>query len=107
MASVLRGSKDRAVTLFKKALDSYEKENPEAKATVYRQNSASIRVRIIDDRFASMSKSERHDLVWDFLAHRLKEDVLQELSVLLLLAPSEQKSSFMNFEFNDPIPSGF
>jgi stress-induced morphogen len=107
VATILRGSKDRAVTLIKKALDGYEKQNPGAEATIYRQNSASIRVRIIDDRFARMSKSERHDLVWNFLADRLKEDVLQELSVLLLLAPSEQKSSFMNFEFNDPIPSGF
>lgn len=38
---------------------------------------------------------------------RLDDDSLQEISVLLLLTEKEQDSSLMNFEFNDPIPSGF
>jgi acid stress-induced BolA-like protein IbaG/YrbA len=60
---------------------------------------------VIDPRFAALSKSQRHDLVWDFLADQVDDDTIQEISILLPLAPAEEASSFMNAEFNDPIPS--
>jgi hypothetical protein len=53
-----------------------------------------------------MSRGDRHDQVWNFLAARLDEDVQQEISMLLPLAPQEQAGLFMNAEFEDPMPSG-
>jgi putative addiction module component (TIGR02574 family) len=107
MSAVIRGSHDPSVDGLKAALDDYEREHPGAVASLYRQNSASVRIRIIDQNFEHLSKAKRHDQVWNFLAARLTDGTLQEISELLLLAPAEQKVSFMNFEFDDPIPSGF
>jgi hypothetical protein len=107
MATIVREPRDQAVTALKQVLDEYEQDYPGAVASLYRQNSASVRVRILDDRYAAMSKSKRHDLVWDYLAARLDDDTLQEVSVLLLLTPREQSSSLMNMEFEHPLPSEF
>jgi stress-induced morphogen len=105
MATITRGPKDQAAKKMKIALDAFEKQYMGSVATLYRQDSVSIRVRIVDKRFAKMSIPDRHDLAWNFLVDRLDEDTLQQLSVLLLLSPAETKSSFMNQEFDDPIPS--
>jgi stress-induced morphogen len=107
MATIVREPQDPAVAALKRALDEYEQAHHGAIASLYRQNSASVRIRIIDDRFAAMPKSQRHDLVWDYLSSRLDDDTLQEISVLLLLSPKEQASSLMNMEFDHPLPSDF
>jgi stress-induced morphogen len=108
MATILHGSQDKAVKAIKKVLDRYESDHPGAAAELYRQNNASIRIRIIDERFRKTSKPQRHDEVFNFIADELNhDDILQEVSILLLLAPSEQTSSLMNLEFDDPIPSSF
>lgn len=107
MAIITRGLQDQYVQTLKQALDEYEKSYPGAIATLYRQNTASVRIRILDDRFRGISKGDRHDQVWDFLSSRLDDDTIQEISVLLLLAPGEERSSLMNTEFDDPIPSDF
>ncbi len=90
---------------LKDALDAYEVEHPGAKAELYRQNSASIRLRVIDRRFEGMTKSRRHADVWDFLAARVSQDTLSDVSLVLAIAPAEQGSSLMNFEFDDSKPS--
>jgi stress-induced morphogen len=105
MAIITRGRRDKYVKRIKEVLDEYEAEHPGAVASLYRQNSASIRVRIIDERFENVSKSKRHDKVFKFLSDRLEDDEIQEISVLLPLAPDELKSTFMNLEFDDPMPS--
>lgn len=107
MATVVRGKSDAYVRAFKRALIEYEKAHVGAQAELYRQNTASIRIRIIDKRFAKMSKTERHSEVWDFLSERLDDDTLQELSVLLPLAPSETEASLMSLEFDHPVKSAF
>jgi stress-induced morphogen len=94
------------VEKIKAVLSDYERKNPGAEAEVYRQNNASIRIRIFDENFAGLSKGDRHDRVWDFLAAGLDDDTLQEISVLLPLTRSE-KQSFMSVEFDDPVPSTF
>jgi stress-induced morphogen len=105
MSEVMRPPKDKAVRQMKAVLDEFERDHKGAKASLYRQNGGSVRIRVVDKAFSRLSKGDRHDLVWGYLADRLPEDVLQEISVLLLLAPTERKSSFMNLEFDDPIPS--
>lgn len=105
MARITRGSRDKSTSKIKAVLDEYDRDHPGAASELYRQNSASIRIRIIDDRFARQSKAARHDGVFNYLSDRLDEDTLQEISVLLLLSPKEEKSSFMNTEFEHPVNS--
>jgi len=52
-----------------------------------------------------MKRSRRHDMVWDFLASKVNPDTLQDISVLVLLAPDELRSSLMNLEFEQPTES--
>ena len=105
MARVTQGNPDTEVLSLKDALDAYEAANPGADAALYRQNSASIRLRVIDRRFEGMSKSRRHAHVWDFLAARVPADTLADVSLVLTVAPAELRDSFANFEFERPIPS--
>ena len=93
MATITREPVDDLVQKIKTVLDEYERQHPGAVATVYRQNSASIRIRIVDESFAGWSKGKRHDHAWAFIADRLSDDDIQEISVLLLLTPNEQRSS--------------
>ena len=105
MASIARGPHDPAVEKIQSVLDEYERQYPSSRASVYRQNSASIRVRILDDRFRGTSKGDRHDDVWNFLVSHLSAEDIEEIALLLLLTPDEQRSSFMNSEFDDPVAS--
>ncbi len=70
----------------------------------YRFNSASIRIRIIADCFKEKSNPDREDLVNPLLA-KLPKRIQADITVLLLLAPDETKTSLMNLEFEDPHPS--
>jgi stress-induced morphogen len=74
------------------------------KAEAYRYNSASIRVRIIDDQFAGKTRSEREDLVWPLL-EQLPEETRADIMIVLMLSPDEIDDSHMNLEFEKPSPS--
>ena len=103
MATVTRGDRDEYVDRLKAALDEYERAHPSAVATLYRQEPAVVRIRIVDRAFAGQSKGTRHDRVWRFLTDHLDEDTIQEIAILLLVTPAEQPRSFMNGEFEDPV----
>ena len=105
MATVVRGDADAEVQALKSALDAYEAEHPGTEAALYRHNPASIRLRVIDRRFEGMAKSRRHADVWEYLAGRVPEETLADVSLVLTVAPTELKNSFANFEFEDPVPS--
>ncbi len=93
---------DSAVAEVKAALETgYGRTHPKAKIDVYRYNSASIRIRIIDPEFAGHDRVDRQERVWP-LIEALPEDVRSDISVLLLITPKETKESFMNREFDDP-----
>jgi len=87
-----------------RGLSSYELKHPDAKIDLYRQNSASVRIRIIDDCFAGMSRRDRNDYAWTYFDN-LSEDAQGEISLLLLLTPAEVEKDFANIEFEDPVPS--
>ena len=70
----------------------------------YRQNSASIRVRIIDERFRGKTRGERDRMV-DAYLEQLPETTQADITVLLLLTPAETSKSMMNVEFEDPVES--
>jgi stress-induced morphogen len=105
MATITQGNADAEVKSLKDALDEYETAHPGAEAAIYRQNSASIRLRVIDHRFEGMTKSRRHADVWDFLAERVPKDTLADVSLVLAVAPAELRHSFANFDFEQPTPS--
>lgn len=100
-----RGDADQIVERIKQALETYLKDHPEADIALYRQNSVSVRVRIVDAVFGGKSRPERSDMVWKYL-EILSEDDQSEISSLILLTPDETGNSFANFEFENPIPSG-
>jgi stress-induced morphogen len=71
---------------------------------VYRHDSVSVRIRILDPNFKGKSRSQREEEIWTLL-DELPEDVASEISLLLLLTPKEAEDSFASQEFDDPIPS--
>ncbi len=100
----IRGRTDDALDAVSSALESYERERPEAEIAVYRQNAASVRVGVIDPGSKKSSRTDRHDAVWACL-EALPENVLSQISMLLALAPSETEESFANHQFDHPVPS--
>jgi hypothetical protein len=102
--NVTRGKTDAIIDEIKEVLSSYEKDHPDARIDLYRQNTASVRVRIIDSDFSGMSKRERNDLIWKYL-QPASEDSQSDVSMLVLLTPDEVNKSVANLEFDDPVPS--
>ena len=86
------------------ALKPYSKAHPVAEIHAYRQNLMSIRVRIIDSGFQGLDFVEREGRVWQVL-ESLPPAVRSHITLLLLLTPDEAKLSFMNFDFENPLPS--
>lgn len=100
----IQGQKDDCLQAVADALARYEEQHAQANIVIYRQNSVSVRIRVVDPDFANVSKSDRHEAVWAFIKD-LPEEQQSEISVLLLLTPEELKMSFANYEFENPIPS--
>jgi len=100
----VRGKSDEYLDGVMTALAKYESQHPQAEIEGYRQNTVSIRIRIIDPDFTGISRTERHDLVWHVLDD-LPEEIQSHVSTILLLTPAEAKRSFANVEFEDPVPS--
>jgi stress-induced morphogen len=82
----------------------YQISHASARIDVYRQNSASIRIRVIDPDFRGMNRVERDRPISQLLG-QLPEMVESQITLLLLLTPEEQKMSLANFEFEHPVPS--
>lgn len=104
MSTEIRGKSDSALEAIVKSLAKYETAHPRAEIMAYRQNSASIRIRVVDPDFANVSRSDRHDAVWGYL-EGLSEDVLSQISVLLALTPDERPISIGSLDFDHPIPT--
>ena len=100
----IRGESDPAVVDVARALESYLEQHPRAKIAVYRQNSVSIRARLIDPDFKGLSRTTRHDAIWKYF-EPLDEMVQDQIILLLLLTPDEVAKSFANFDFENPILS--
>ena len=101
---VLHGKTDATLEQVGAALERYQSEHSAAKISMYRQNSASVRGRIIDPAFQGMSRPDRSDYVWKYL-ETLPEEVESDISTVLLLTADEIDRSFGDFEFENPIPS--
>lgn len=95
---------DSQVQQIRDVLSRYENDHPNAQIEVRRQNSVSIRIRIVDPDFAGLDRVDREPAVWNVLK-TLPEEVFTNITMLLLLAPDETQGSLANQEFEDPIPS--
>ncbi|HEX4608348.1 MAG TPA: hypothetical protein VH092_09090 [Urbifossiella sp.] len=102
--TILRGKTDEVIDAIVAALRSYDESHPDASIEVYRQNSVSIRIRVIDPSFHTLSRTDRSKQIWPLL-RTLPEETLQEISFVILIAPGEKISSMSSREFDDPIPS--
>jgi stress-induced morphogen len=83
---------------------TYRTAHPQSRVDSYRQNSASIRIRIIDPDFQALDRVDRDEQIWEILG-KLPEDIQSQITILLLLTPEETKTSFVNMDFENPIPS--
>jgi hypothetical protein len=101
----VRGKRpDKVLKQIVQALEAYRADHEAAEIETYRQNSVSVRIRVIDPAFAGQSRSRREEELWRIL-EQLPQDVLADVSLLLLLTPEEAKTSWANLEFEDPVPS--
>jgi len=86
------------------ALRAYKNSHPSADIKVQRQNNVSLRIRIIDKDFKGMDLVDRDTALWKIL-EPLPDEVVSQITMLLLLTPQETKRSFANLEFDHPIRS--
>jgi stress-induced morphogen len=101
MAINVRGPTDPYMEAFAAALRPYTDEHRSAEVEIFRYSPVSIRVRVIDPDFRGKSRSQRHHTVWPLL-YPLDEEVLGELTMLLLITPEERTSSMANRDFEGP-----
>ena len=104
MPTLYRGRKDSVLEKIAAALAAYERDHPGAQTSYYRQNSTSVRIRVIDAEFSELSKADRGRIVWPYL-RGLAEKVQGDITVLLLLSPDEAEKSLGNHDFENPRPS--
>jgi len=95
---------DSAVQQVLEALAEYDHQHLNAQVEAYRQNSASIRIRILDPDFQEIDRIQREDMIWEILEH-LPEELQSQITQMVLLSPQEASFSFANFEFENPLPS--
>lgn len=104
MPRAKKGTSDPHVEQIRACLSEYGREHPQAQIDVQRQNNVSIRIRIIDPDFRGMDRVDRDTALWKILDH-LPEDVISNITLVLLLTPQETAKSLANLEFENPIPS--
>lgn len=102
--SKTRIKSDEVLDVIAGALGTYRVDHPRSEVKIYRQNSMSVRLRIIDPDFQGTNRAERSQAVWKYL-DLLPDEAVADISTVLLLTPEETKNSFANMEFDEPIPS--
>lgn len=100
---VKKNNRDKCLRQLVGVLEEFDKRHPKSEIDAYRYSDVSVRVRIVSPHFKGQSRAEREEEIWELLSH-IPEDVVAELSLLLLLAPEEKAKSLANFEFENPTP---
>jgi stress-induced morphogen len=104
MTNTNNSNADGQIQQLLDVLDQYKNDHPNAQIEARRQNSVSLRIRIVDPDFMGLDRVDREPPVWNILKS-LPEDVFSNITMLLLLTPAETSSSLANQEFEHPIPS--
>jgi hypothetical protein len=106
MARTQHVRNDAARRQIQDALATYARQHQEALIAVRRQNSVSLRIRIIDPDFRGLDRLKREDFVWELL-DRLPNRIRSQITFVLLLTPEEQAESLLDQDFENPTPSRF
>src|SRR4051794_20501301 len=83
-------------------IQPYQKVHRRAKVSVYRQNPASIRIRIIDPDFKGLDRVQRDDILWK-VVEEMPWDLRSQITMILLLTPDELEQSMANYNFEHPV----
>jgi hypothetical protein len=100
MSVTIRGDADANTGAIADALRKYASAHPNAQVDVYRYSPVSVRARVIDQDFHGQSRSERHRTVWPLLSS-LDEEILGDLTLLILLTPEERERSIASLDFDN------
>jgi stress-induced morphogen len=86
-----------------KDVEKVFREHGFADVQSYRHSSASIRLRVRDERFRGLSRVARMAML-EPIIEKLPEETQQDLMFVLSIAPGEEIRDFilMNLEFEDP-----
>lgn len=93
---------DQHIQAILEVLQPYKEKHPRAEITISELDVLTIRVRIIDPDFENMNWFERDAEVWPLL-RKLHDEIYLNLSMVLLLSPSEVETSRANNEFENPV----
>lgn len=104
MTESMAHTPDAEVEEIEKSLSNYKQNHPLARIDIQRRHEVSIHIRIIDPDFEGTDRVDREPEVRKLL-DTLDDETFQNVSVLLLLAPSELDRSLANMEFENPVPS--
>lgn len=101
MPSTVHDSSDAQTAALAAVLSDYERDHPGSSSQFYRENRASLRVRVIDDSVEPLSRHARHRLLWQYIA-KLPLDIQEQITLLLIIPSSERAGSMASFEFDVP-----
>jgi hypothetical protein len=104
MSKAKNKTADADVQKVLKALHLYQSAHQNAEVSAYRYNQASIRIRVVDPDLKTLDRIERDEFVWKYL-EKLPENIVSQITMLVLLAPGEETKSGSNLEFNRPSPA--
>jgi hypothetical protein len=79
--------------------DKYLPRHPRAEFAVYRASPANVHIRILDPDFRGVDIPERDDMAWEVL-DELPDEVVSDISVVLLLPPEERDAYQLSREFD-------
>lgn len=96
----VKGKTDYVIDNAMSGLNNFLRRHPYAIIDIYRNNNASIRIRIIDNYFLGRTRTERHNYVWKYL-NDSPDYVLNEISMLVLITPEEKLNSESNICFEN------
>ncbi|MBL8794708.1 MAG: hypothetical protein JNM56_12445 [Planctomycetia bacterium] len=97
---------DRVLLRIRELLErDYLRDHPQACVAVKRFTPDAVRVRIIDPAFEGVLLTERDPEVWNVL-EQLPDNCFGEIAMLVLVSPSETRTSWANQEFEGgPVPA--
>jgi stress-induced morphogen len=98
-------AEEEQIEQIEAALEPYQRAHPDAEVEIQRQHRFSIRIRVTNPEFAGRDRVDRDREVSPYLDVLDKEDVLPDITMLLLVTPEERKTSWASMEFDDPIPT--
>ncbi len=97
--------RDRIAKKVEKILkEHYLPKHPDAIIEAYRYESCLVRIRVIDTCFEGKGITDRDQEIWKIIEKRVPKEIINLISVLLLLGPKEMNRSAMNYEFDHPTP---